>query len=69
MDFNNTQNAFEAKSTSDLKQAAFLFRSMANPNLTRFGIWFTNLAFRFGLPITGIIKKNNFPSVFAVAKI
>jgi proline dehydrogenase len=60
MDFNNTQNAFEAKSTSDLKQAAFLFRSMANPNLTRFGIWFTNLAFRFGLPITGIIKKTIF---------
>ncbi|MBL7773532.1 MAG: proline dehydrogenase family protein [Chitinophagaceae bacterium] len=57
MDFNNTQNAFAAKSNSELKKAAFLFRSMASPTLTKIGVIVTNWAFKLHLPIHSLIKS------------
>lgn len=57
MDFNNTRNAFEAKSNSDLRQASLLFTTMASPRLTSIGINLTKLAFALHLPIRGIIKS------------
>lgn len=60
MDFNNTQNAFAAKTDSELKKAAFLFKSMSSPTLTKLGVFFTQWAFKLHLPIHGIIKSSIF---------
>lgn len=57
MDFNNTANAFEAKSDIALRKAAFLFRSMSSPWIVKMGIFFTHWALRFHLPIKGLIKR------------
>ena len=57
MDFNNTQNAFEAKSNGELKQASLLFKTMASPWLTAVGIQLTNMAFALHIPIRGLIKS------------
>lgn len=56
-EFDNTEVAFEYKSTRDLKRAQFLFSSMSSQNLTNLGITLTHWALKLGLPITGLIKK------------
>jgi len=56
-EFDNTEVAFQYKTTKDLKQAQFLFSSMSSPNLTNLGITLTNWSLKLGLPITGLIKK------------
>ena len=56
-EFDNTEVAFQYKSTRDLKQAQFLFSSMSSPNLTNLGITLTNWSLKLGLPVTGLIKK------------
>jgi proline dehydrogenase len=58
--FDNTDHAFAYRTNAELKQAHFLFRSMGNAFLTKIGIQFTNLAFKIGLPIKGLIKKTLF---------
>lgn len=60
MNFDNTEIAFAAKSTGSLKQAHFLFSSMANSLLTKIGITLTKLSFRLKLPIKGLIKETIF---------
>ncbi len=59
-EFDNTQIAFQYKSDKDLRQAQFLFSSMASPFLTRLGIAVTSFSIRFGLPIQGIIRRTIF---------
>jgi proline dehydrogenase len=60
INFENTEIAFSSQRNSELKQAHFLFSAMGNPLLTKIGIYFTNLAFKFHLPIKGIVKSTIF---------
>lgn len=60
LNFDNTEVAFSPKNNFELKKAHFLFSSMAKPWLTGIGISFTHFAFRFHLPVKGIIKKTIF---------
>lgn len=57
VNFENTEYAFAHKTNGELKQAAFLFKTLANSSLTKVGITLTNFALKIGLPIKGIIKK------------
>lgn len=59
-EFDNTEIAFQYKTTKDLQQARFLFSSMGSPTLTALGIGATNWAIKLGLPVNGIIKKTIF---------
>ena len=58
--FDNTQNAFEYKSDSELKKARFLFSSMSYQSLVKMGTKITPWAIRIGLPVQGIIRKTIF---------
>jgi len=58
--FENTEIAFAYKSDADLKKARFLFKSMGNALLVKFGIWITPWAIRLKLPIRGLIRKTIF---------
>ncbi len=58
--FDNTINAFEYKSDAELKKARFLFRSMGNAFLVKWGIRLTPWAIRTKLPIKGIIRNTIF---------
>ena len=60
INFENTEIAFSSQRNSELKQAHFLFSAMGNPLLTKIGIYFTNLAFKFHLPIKGVVKSTIF---------
>ncbi len=60
INFENTEIAFSSQSNSELKQAHLLFSAMGNPFLTKIGIQCTNLAFKFRLPIKGIVKSTIF---------
>jgi len=58
--FDNTEFAFEYKTTPQLKKARFLFSSMAKPWLVKPGIKITPWAIKSGLPIKGLIRKTIF---------
>jgi proline dehydrogenase len=58
--FENTENAFAYKSNAELKKARFLFKSMGNAFLVKWGIRLTPLAIRLNLPIRGLIRKTIF---------
>jgi proline dehydrogenase len=58
--FDNTEFAFEYKSTKELKKAHFLFSSMAKPWLVKWGIRLTPWALRNGLPVKGLIRSTIF---------
>lgn len=58
--FDNTKIAFQAKSDKDLHKAYLLFKVMGNPKLTSLGKSLTEFAFKFSLPVKGIIKKTVF---------
>ncbi len=58
--FDNTEVAFRSKNNKSLEKAHWIFRVIANNFLTRVGPPITNLAFKAGLPITGIIRKTIF---------
>jgi proline dehydrogenase len=60
VDFTNTEIAFQAKSGTDIKRAAWLFRAMASPRLVKFGKWAIHWAIKCKLPIKGIIKATIF---------
>ena len=60
VDFNNTKNAFQYKSTIQLKKAKQLFKIMNNKSLVAFGSWATKVALQLKLPITYLIKKTIF---------
>lgn len=58
--FDNTKIAFKAKSDQDLYKAYLLFKVMGNTSLTSIGKSLTEFAFKFHLPVKGIIKKTVF---------
>ncbi len=58
--FENTENAFAYKSNAELKKARFLFKSMGNAFLVKWGILITPWAIRMKLPIKGLIRKTIF---------
>ena len=58
--FENTENAFAYKSNAELKKARFLFQSMGNAFLVKWGIRITPWAIRMKLPIKGLIRKTIF---------
>lgn len=58
--FDNTEIAFRYRTTSELKQARFLFASMSSPAITKIGMTFTKVAINLNLPIKGIVKKTIF---------
>ncbi len=58
--FDNTENAFVYKSNAQLKKAAFLFKSIGNPLLTKIGISAVNIGLKLHLPIKGLIKNTMF---------
>jgi proline dehydrogenase len=58
--FDNTENAFIYKSNSQLKKAAFLFKSIGNPWLTKIGIALIKFGLIIKLPIKGLIKNTMF---------
>jgi len=58
--FENTENAFAYKSNAELKKARFLFKSMGNAFLVKWGTRITPWAIRFKLPIKGLIRKTIF---------
>lgn len=59
-EFDNTKIAFDYRSNKDLKQARFLFSSMASPGITKMGMIATKCAIALHLPIKGLIKKTIF---------
>jgi proline dehydrogenase len=60
LSFENTENAFAYKSNAELKKARFLFKSMGNAFLVKWGIRITPWAIRAKLPIKGLIRKTIF---------
>ena len=58
--FDNTEFAFEYKSSKQLKKARFLFSSMGTPLLVKLGTRLTPWAIKSGLPIKGIIRNTIF---------
>lgn len=58
--FNNTEIAFKYRTTSELKQAQYLFATMSSPNVVQLGMWATQLALKLKLPVNGIIKNTIF---------
>ncbi|MBO9573495.1 MAG: proline dehydrogenase family protein, partial [Chitinophagaceae bacterium] len=58
--FDNTEAAFAYKSDKELKKARFLFSSMGNHFLVKFGTMVTPWAIKAGLPIKGLIKSTIF---------
>ncbi len=58
--FENTENAFAYKSDAQLKKAKFLFKSIGNRLLVKWGTRLTPLAIRWKLPIRGIIRNTIF---------
>jgi proline dehydrogenase len=58
--FENTENAFAYKSNAELKKARFLFQSMGNAFLVKWGTRITPWAIRMKLPIKGLIRRTIF---------
>ena len=58
--FDNTENAFEYKSTAQLKKARFLFSSMSFQSLVKIGTWITPRILSLGLPVNGLIRNTIF---------
>lgn len=58
--FENTEVAFQSKTTPELKRAQSLFKMVSNPFMVRLGKRMTAFAFAIRLPIQGIIKKTIF---------
>lgn len=60
LNFQNTELAFKLRSDEELKSARFLFSSISNPRLVRFGSKWALWALRAGLPINGLIRRTVF---------
>lgn len=58
--FDNTENAFAYKSTTDLKKAHLLFSSMSFRFVVKLGTWITPKAIRMQLPINKLIRHTIF---------
>jgi proline dehydrogenase len=60
LSFDNTQNAFAYKSTSDLKKAKFLISVIQNPFMVSLATKATPLLMKMGFPINGILRNTVF---------
>ncbi len=60
LSFDNTQVAFESKTSSQLKRARFLFSMMGKGWLVKIGTRLTPWAIRVGLPVKGIVRDTIF---------
>ncbi|MFT7113996.1 MAG: proline dehydrogenase, partial [Candidatus Azotimanducaceae bacterium] len=60
LSFENTEIAFQSRSTRDLNRAFFLFNMVKHPWIVKTGKIITEFALNIGLPINGIIKKTVF---------
>jgi proline dehydrogenase len=60
LSFENTQNAFAYKSTSDLKKAKFLISVIQSPIMVALATKLTPLFIKLGLPINGILRNTVF---------
>jgi proline dehydrogenase len=58
--FDDSKTAFVSKTDKQLKNAKFIFESMAKPWLVKAGLWLTPLALKLGLPVKGLIRKTIF---------
>ena len=58
LSFDNTENAFKAKSDTDLKRSYWLFKLIGNPGLVKFGALFAPVAVRSGFK--GLFKQTIF---------
>ena len=59
--FNDTQIAFQDKSTDQLKKAQWMFRAIENPALTNIGINLLNFTVKNNFPfVEGIVRKTLF---------
>jgi proline dehydrogenase len=57
LSFDDTAIAFSYKSDSELRKARFLFSMMNNNSLVKIGTSLTPLAFKWHLPINGIVRS------------
>lgn len=60
LNFEDTATAFSDKSNADLQKKYQMFRLINSPVLTGIGTKMTALAFRFKLPVRGIVKQTIF---------
>ena len=58
--FDDIEVAFQSKSNADLRKMYAIFATMNNQTAVNLGLKMTNLAFKFGFPIKGIMKKTMF---------
>lgn len=58
LSFDNTENAFKAKTDNDLNRSFWLFKLIGNPSLVKFGAGVTPLALNIGFK--GLIKNTIF---------
>lgn len=59
--FNNTQVAFQDKTTEQLRKAQWMFRAIENPSLTKFGIDALNFSIKNNFPfVEGIVRNTLF---------
>jgi proline dehydrogenase len=58
--FDNTENAFAYKSSKELKESKFIFRTMAFQPLIDLGVRLTPLAIKLHLPVRRIVRKTIF---------
>ena len=58
--FDDSKTAFISKTDKQLKNASFIFESMAKPWLVKLGLWLTPITLKMGLPVKGIIKRTIF---------
>ena len=56
--FDNTENAFKAKSDKDLKKSYWLFKLIGNPSLVKFGGPLAPISLKLGFK--GLIKNTIF---------
>ncbi len=56
--FDNTENAFKAKSNSDLNRSYWLFKMVSNPSLVKFGAVAAPIGLAIGFK--GLIKNTIF---------
>ncbi len=56
LDFNDTKIAFQSKSNRDLRQAHFLFNTLARPIVVKTGKLFLNVALAIHFPIKWVVK-------------
>jgi proline dehydrogenase len=58
--FDNTEVAFEYKTSKQLKKARFLFSLMGKPWIVKLGTRLAPWSVKVGLPVKGMIRKTIF---------